>query len=97
MLTRSVIFKQDFTASCAKPDGSNGLGGNDSESIHRMMAAGAEFIDPRPTLLDPSGKFYMISARQKSLYYDSNHLTTKGADWFLLPTLRESFSPFTQP
>lgn len=97
MLTRSVIFKQHFTASCAKPDGSNGLGGTDMETILKIQQAGAYVIDPRSRFLDPTGTYYRITDRQVSLYYDSNHLTTKGADWFLLPTLRESFAPFTQP
>jgi hypothetical protein len=97
MLTRSVIFKQDLSGVCAKPDDANGLGGKDSQTIERIIAAGARVIDPRPAFLDPSGRFYIISTHQTSLYYDSNHLTTKGADLFLLPTLRESFAPFTQP
>ena len=97
MLTRSVSFKQDFTSLCAKPDGSNGLGGTDMETLQKIQQAGAYVIDPRPRFLDATGSHYRITDRQVSLYYDSNHLTTKGADWFLLPTLRESFAPFTQP
>jgi peptidoglycan/LPS O-acetylase OafA/YrhL len=97
MLARSVIFKQDLSGLCAKPDDTNGLGGKDSQTIQRIIAAGAHVIDPRPAFLDPSGRFYIISTHQTSLYYDSNHLTTKGADLFLLPTLRESFAPFNQP
>ena len=92
MLTRSVVFKQDLSGLCAKPDDTNGLGGKDSQTIQRIIAAGAHVIDPQPAFLDPSGKFYIISARQVALYYDSNHLSTTGADWFLLPSIKEAFA-----
>lgn len=97
LLTRSVIFKQNFIPLCSKPDGTNGIGGTDLETIRRIEESGAQVIDPRPRFLDATGSYYRITDQQAALYYDSNHLTTKGANWFLLPTLRESFLQFTQP
>jgi hypothetical protein len=92
MLTRSVMFGNDITPLCARPDDSNGIGGTDMETLQKIQQAGAHVIDPRPRFLDATGKFYRVTDGQVSLYSDSNHLTTKGADRFLLPTLRESFA-----
>jgi len=92
MLARSVMFENDITPLCAKPDDSNGLGGTDMETIQKIQQAGASIIDPRPRFLDSTGTYYRVTDGEVSLYSDSNHLTTKGANRFLLPTLREAFT-----
>jgi peptidoglycan/LPS O-acetylase OafA/YrhL len=91
MLTRSVIFKQDLSALCSKPDGSNGLGGTDLETLQKIQQVGAYVIDPRPGFLDAEGGYYRIADKQHSLYYDSNHLTTNGANGILLPCIKKAF------
>jgi peptidoglycan/LPS O-acetylase OafA/YrhL len=49
----------------------------------------ATFLDPAPSLLEPDDIHYRASQDGVSLYFDGNHLTTRGTRLILLPLLRE--------
>ncbi|WAC19653.1 acyltransferase family protein [Luteolibacter sp. SL250] len=49
----------------------------------------ATFLDPAQDLLEPDGIHYRATQDGVSLYFDGNHLTTRGTRLVLLPLLRE--------
>jgi len=88
-LARARASGGDVAAACARPDGSNGVTGNDDPTIlQRIAAAGGRVLDPRPHFLDPTGRSYVVSLDGVPLYADTHHLTAAGARLTLLPLLR---------
>jgi hypothetical protein len=56
-----------------------------------LQQAGGVILDPRPHLLDPTGRFYVVEDHGIVLYRDGQHMTTHGALHILLPLLREAW------
>jgi hypothetical protein len=92
-LVRAVLLGEDITAQHAKPDAWNGLSGEGSQLLRTVEAAGGRVIDPRPSFLDSTGRYYVVARDGYPLYRDSGHLTTMGARLTILPQLRKTFMP----
>lgn len=75
---------------CAQPAAQNELEKNDPEILAELEAAGGRILDPKPRFLDPTGQYYIIQANGIALYWDDNHLTTKGAKLMLVPLFHDS-------
>lgn len=61
----------------------------DNKLITSLQSAGASIIDPKPLLLDSTGRHYMVQAEGIVLYRDTHHLTVQGCKHILLPLFRE--------
>jgi peptidoglycan/LPS O-acetylase OafA/YrhL len=88
-LSRSVVFQTDLTAYCAKPTAENEFDSIDRTTIAAILAAGGRILDPKPSFLDATGRYYRIEIDGIALYRDAEHLTTHGAKRMLLPLFRE--------
>lgn len=90
-LAKAAMSRDDIASRCATPGPEDGISRrHDRIFLERLTAAGARLLDPRPGFLDPTGRHYVVSIDGVPLYYDSNHLTAKGARLTILPLLRSN-------
>lgn len=86
-LMLSERFGWNYKPFLARPDGSNGLGGNSKTFIEKLRDRGAKIIDPRKSCLSSDGS-YEIELNTVILHRDFHHFTPDGARKVLLPLLR---------
>lgn len=92
-LARRAAFGEMLEPLYTRPGPWNGITGDDARIVEDLVTAGAKVLDPRPRFLDPSQSFYTFERDGHALYIDGHHLTAQAAKEYLLPLIREKFTP----
>ena len=92
-LARRAAFGEALEPLYTHPGKWNGITGDDARIVQDLVAAGAKVLDPRPLFLDANNSSYAFEHDGRPLYVDEHHLTTQAAKEYLLPLIRQEFTP----
>jgi peptidoglycan/LPS O-acetylase OafA/YrhL len=87
----SPIYSRAYVESIEPHTPKWGAGVRDKQDFSAQIeAAGGRPLDPTSSFQDPSRRHYMLESRGVPLYYDTAHLTAKGANLVIVPFLQKS-------